>query len=198
VSRENYHHGDLRDELLRQALALILEKGAESLTLRAVARGAGVSHTAPYRHFPDKAALIIAVADEGFRQLTESLREATVGDTPLERFLKGAQAYIQFAVSHPAHYRVMFGPAVVGLGQGPMQLESANEAFAVLLETIVDAQQSGVIKEGDPLHLGVVVWSTVHGAAALMINGLIREENVDPEIVSAHVASTIFEGLAKR
>src|SRR5687768_2538693 len=113
-----YHHGDLRQALLDAALPLLRTGGPQALTLRAVARAAGVSQTAPYRHFTDRSALVGAVAEDGFRRLHAELIAAvtspakTLGKAP-ETARGGLQAvalaYVRFALAHPAEYRVMFG-----------------------------------------------------------------------------------------
>src|SRR4051794_27635084 len=109
-----YHHGDLQRALVDAAVALLAEGGAAAVTLREVARRAGVTHAAPYRHFADKAALLAAVAEEGFRALHDAVARAgaEAPDDPLARLAASGQAYLRFAMSHPAHYRVMFGPDV--------------------------------------------------------------------------------------
>src|SRR5215204_3992851 len=117
----SYHHGDLRRALVDAAIPLLRSGGAEALTLRAVAREAGVSQTAPYRHFADRAALVSAVADDGFRRLHARLVAAarapakTTGRA--QHTARGglqaiALAYVRFALEHPEEYRVMFGSEV--------------------------------------------------------------------------------------
>jgi AcrR family transcriptional regulator len=102
-----YHHGNLKQELLNTALTLISESGPQGFTLREVARRAGVSHNAPYRHFRDKDDLLAAVAAEGFARLTSAMkRSAARGKTPLERLRLCGRGYIQFAL--PQHFLVMF------------------------------------------------------------------------------------------
>src|SRR5262245_23788463 len=104
-----YHHGDLRRALLDAALEILAEGGAAGLTLREVARRAGVTHAAPYRHFEDKAALLAAVAEEGFRAVyAEMLARSERVKDPVERLYQIGAAYVLFAVTHPAHFRVMF------------------------------------------------------------------------------------------
>src|SRR5436190_23943930 len=111
-----YHHGDLRRALIREALALVAEKGVAGLTLRETARRAGVSQTAPYRHFPDKEALLAAVAEGGFRRLGEAMTRAARPHraNPARALEAMAIAVVRFAAHHGAHYRLMCGPAVRG------------------------------------------------------------------------------------
>src|SRR5215472_18740503 len=105
-----YHHGDLRHALIQAGLELLAEGGAQSLDLRKVARRAGVSHAAPYRHFADKQALIAAINEEGFHMLAERIRSTLreVSDEPFEQLLAVALAYVRFAQENPWLMREMF------------------------------------------------------------------------------------------
>src|SRR5579863_8499862 len=108
--RRRYHHGDLRREILNASLALISEKGVGALSMRQVASRAGVTHGAPYHHFADRAAILAALAEEGFLILAEALRSA-LGDIPPSnhrgRFEAIGLTYFGFAVTHPAHFQLM-------------------------------------------------------------------------------------------
>ena len=167
-----YHHGDLRPSLIKAALDLIAEKqDAKTLSLREVARRVGVSHTAPYRHFADKDALLAAVAEEGFyilkRYLRNSLEEAS-GDV-LHKLQKGGVAYVKFAISHPSHYRVMFSAFQPSNRDYPSLNTAAQKAFSVLADGIVKGQAMGKIRAGNPQQLSWIAWSLVHGLAMLLI-----------------------------
>ncbi|MEO0533317.1 MAG: TetR/AcrR family transcriptional regulator [Cyanobacteria bacterium P01_A01_bin.123] len=173
-SGENpYHHGDLRQSLIDAALALIAEKrDASTLSLREVARRVGVSHAAPYRHFPDKDTLLAAVAEEGFHILTRCLQGGVdkTPDDPLRELQASGVAYIKFARSHPSHYRVMFSAFQPSNNSAYPSLNTAAQAaFAVLLDAIANGQAIGKIKGGDAHHLAWVTWSLVHGLAMLLI-----------------------------
>src|SRR5688572_15237261 len=143
-----YHHGDLRRALLDAALEILEEGGSSALTLREVARRAGVSHAAPYRHFADKAALLSAVAEEGFRVVYEEMisRSAMCVD-PVEKLNQVGVAYVLFAVEHPAHFRVMFGPDVVDCPTESVK-EVGAKTFQLLLSSIEACQEAGKFKEG--------------------------------------------------
>ena len=103
-----YHHGDLRAALIEAALATIDDTGPRGLTIREVARRAGVSHAAPYRHFTDKNELILAVVERGFELLDRAMEQArkAAGADPLEQFAASGEAYLDFAMEYPAYYRV--------------------------------------------------------------------------------------------
>src|SRR6202034_791597 len=102
MSRQTYHHGDLRAAILTEAARLVAERGADRVSLRELAREAGVSHAAPAHHFTDRRGLFTALAAQGFELLAAALAEARPS------FLDAALAYVRFAIEHPGHYRVMF------------------------------------------------------------------------------------------
>src|ERR1700681_4929092 len=128
--RDRYHHGDLRRSLLVEALRTIQAQGVEGLTLRAVGKALGVSRTALYRHFTDKSALLTAVAREGFRTLRLELVGAWgKGGRGRKGFEAMGEAYVRFAMAHPAHYRVMFGGFLAGAQTDPDLMAEASGAF---------------------------------------------------------------------
>lgn len=165
-----YHHPHLRQTLLDAAVALIAEVGPRSFTLREVARRAGVSHNAPYRHFAGKDELLAEVAAEGFDRLTASMRKSMArAATPRERLQECGCGYVAFALHWPQHFLVMFDRPPAPQAQKTHQ--AGQNAFAVLLECIAAAQHSGDLPPGDPLPLAWAAWSFVHGVAKLAISG---------------------------
>jgi AcrR family transcriptional regulator len=173
-----YHHGDLRRALLGEALRTIQRDGVEQLTLRGVGEKLGVSRTALYRHFSDKQALLAAVGREGFRMLRLALtaaREEHGGGR--EGFEAMGLAYVQFAVDHPSHYRVMFGRFLESCGKDAGFVEEATAAFQVLVDSLVEQQQAGLVRRDDPQLLARFIWSVVHGIAMLAIDGQMRGDD---------------------
>src|SRR5215207_7187425 len=173
-----YHHGDLRRALVDAALPLLRSGGAEALTLRAVAREAGVSQTAPYRHFTDRAALVAAVAEDGFRRLRGRLIAAarapakTTGKA--QQTARGglqaiALAYVRFALEHPEEYRVMFGSEVAA--SPPAEGSERQQVYALLRDGIAALQQQGLVRQGDASKMALSAWSLVHGLAMLALDG---------------------------
>jgi AcrR family transcriptional regulator len=162
-----YHHGQLKEALFHAALALISEVGPQAFTLREVARRAGVSHNAPYRHFRDKDELLALVAVQGFERLTAAMKRAAArGSTAEERFRLCGRGYVSFALRWPQHFLVMFDlPS--SRDKYPEHAKAGDEAFATLLALIVECQEAGVLSRGDPEPLAFMVWSMVHGIAKL-------------------------------
>ena len=191
-----YHHGDLRQALIAGAIALIAEKKIESLSLREVARRAGVSHAAPYRHFADKEALLVAVAEEGFRDLTETLLsdiKPMAGD-PLQQFQASGESYVRWGLSHPSHYRVMFGASQGNPENHPSFCEVSGRAFQVLVDIVIRAQEAGTLKSGDPLQMAHVAWALVHGFVMLVLDGQLSAEQ-SPLLLEMG-ARSLLDGLA--
>jgi len=198
--RRSYHHGNLRRALLDSALSLVEREGAEALTLRAAARRAGVSQAAPYRHFRDKDALLAAVAEEGFRAMTEAMRRATVpyeGD-PLARLRARGMAYVEFATSHAAHFKVMFGRVAADRSKHPSLMEAAQEAFELLVAAIKDCQQAGLVRGGDPEELALCAWSATHGLSALAVDGQLHDPAGRLSDLAQAVTANVYLGLGPR
>jgi AcrR family transcriptional regulator len=200
-SKPRYHHGDLRRALIDASLALISEEGFGALTLREVARRAGVTHAAPYRHFADKEALLAEVAAEGFRAMATRMRERmALAGGPVERLNACGVAYVLFAVEHPAHFRVMFGPHFAKpLEHEALGTEGGN-AFGLLMQSLIEGQQAGALREGEPLPLALGAWSLVHGLASLLVEGVLERAEkgaVNAEALALFQTRLLFEGLRR-
>jgi AcrR family transcriptional regulator len=181
-----YHHGDLRRALLEAAVEAIAEVGPAAVSLRDLARRAGVSHAAPAYHFGDKAGLLTAVATDGFERLAATLRETyqTTGS-----FLEVGVAYVRFAVTHRAHFEVMFRPELYHTDDS--DLVRARDAARSLLypPAAALANRPG----GDEVRAAVAAWSLVHGLATLWLNrNLPPQLGDDPEQITREVARYLF------
>lgn len=166
-----YHHGDLREALLAAAIRLIGEVGPTAFTLREVARRAGVSHNAPYRHFQDKDDLMAAVAAQGFRELRQAMLEAAAHQSdPLDRLKHSGLAYVTFALRRPEHFTVMFD-APRSKRKHPDSAQAAEQAFSTLVNFVKSCQEEGRMRPGGTLERALLAWSMVHGIAKLAITG---------------------------
>ena len=202
-SKRPYHHGDLRRALVEEAIRIVGEAGVDALTLRAVGGRVGVSRTALYRHFADKAALLGAVALEGFRTLRCDLDAALAaagraGGEPLAAL---AEAYVRFGTAHPAHYRVIFGPGAKGRERDPALVREGHATFAVLVDAIAAGQAAGRLAPADPVRTAQVVWSLVHGLVMLGGDGQFACQSADPNTAASLAglaAAALLSGLVVR
>src|SRR5256885_3581879 len=199
IRRRRYHHGNLRQALVEAALALVEERGIPEFTLREVARRVGVTHAAPQRHFEDRAALVAAVAEEGFRELRAHvervLRLAGARD-PAARLHALGVAYVQFALRNPAHFRVMFSAELVDKSRHQTLQAASRAMHDFLVQCVVDGQEQGSFVEGDPLELAFAAWSLVHGLAVLLIDG--RGMGKRPAELIESVVARLDTGLFPR
>jgi AcrR family transcriptional regulator len=162
-----YHHGNLRRVLIDVALEIVAEEGAAAVSLRAVARRAGVSPAAPRRHFATREALLAAIAEEGFAQLRDRLVAAGArAADPHARLQPMGEVYVRFAVENPAWYRVMLARPPDG---DSAVHTAALSALAALFATIPDGQRQGALRTGDPKRIAAVSWALLHGLASLEI-----------------------------
>jgi AcrR family transcriptional regulator len=187
LPKERYHHGDLRAACLNAALELLAEGDETTLSLRAVARRAGVSANAPYRHYPDKDALLGAMATQGFLDMRAKLAAADAAAPGGKEFVQMAQAYVAYAIEHPALFRLMFSHPCSQ--SHPAAAEAATQTFDVLA-TRVDA----TVPPEHRLAFMVGAWSLVHGLASLILDG--KFSSVQPSDVSGLVESAVTAVLA--
>jgi AcrR family transcriptional regulator len=178
-AERTYHHGNLRRALLQAAERRLCAGGADSLTLRDLARDTGVSHGAPRRHFADRQALLDALAVTGFERLGGELRMAVqgVGEGFVDRLRAVAAAYVHFAIRNSALLELMFAGKH---GNGPPVVQSAaDDGFVVLLEVIHQGQKVGFFEAKDPERVALVLFATVHGFATLVVAGMVPPGQLD-------------------
>ena len=182
-----YHHGDLPRALLDAAVEAIAEVGPAAVSLRDLARRTGVSHAAPAHHFGDKAGLLTAVATDGFRRLATTLRETYQATGS---FLEVGVAYVRFAVTHRAHFEVMFRPELYRTDD-PELVRARDAAKTLLYPPAAEAANSSDGR--DDVRAGVAAWSLVHGLATLWLNhNLPPQLGDDPEQITRDVARYLF------
>jgi AcrR family transcriptional regulator len=191
VARTNYHHGALREALLTATLNLIEKEGIGAVSLRQVARAAGVSPGAPYHHFPDRAALLTALSDEGFQKLAKNLTEAHATEpTPTKALEAILNAYVEFAQTNPAYFRLMFRPELKQSHKSTEGKEAGTEAFAILENTVGDCLKESNTKTEKNV-LAITMWSLVHGYASLWLDGQLDRWTEDPATLAHKVAALI-------
>lgn len=195
-NKKPYHHGNLRATLLSASLELIRDEGAHALTLREVARRAGVSHNAPYRHFRDKDDLLAAVAEEGFSTLAAQMRAAIApSDSPSDRLRRAGLAYIEFGLTHPEEFHVMF-TIRLDLNAHPSAKLAANSSFDLLLNLAEACQRSRPISCADPRTAAKIAWAHVHGIVELARrNQLELSSREDIDQFALFATSALLHGL---
>jgi len=189
--RRAYHHGDLRRALLEAALTLAERDGVSALTLRGVARRAGVSHAAPAHHFGDLLGLLRALADESFEALRAhmlaAMRDAPDAATALRR---SGIAYVEFATQNPGRFRAMFHPAIVDQSGRPSAAEAG--AYDVLLGGIRALNAGRTLSAAEAAALALGAWAPMHGLAALAVDrqlagkGLATTDPVELALLLTH------------
>lgn len=178
---------NLRQELLDASLALIEKEGLDRLSMREVARKAGVSHQAPYHYFGDREAILAAIAGEGFAKLGRSLGAAAQpGSEPAKAVEDMGRAYIDFALRNPAYFQAMFRADAVPLDRYPEARQSEDAAFADLVEGVdkAFAEQPADVRQS----IAVACWAMVHGLATLILEGSLARKLKIPKTRQKQVA----------
>lgn len=187
MSRPTYHHGDLRAVILTEAARLVAECGAERISLRELARSAGVSHAAPAHHFTDRRGLFTALATQGFELLAAALAAAR------GNFADAALAYVRFAIDHPGHYQVMFNKSLLDdTGSALAAAEAA--AGAELSRGVATLRDPNA--HADPASAQLAAWSLVHGFCTLWLNDAVNSQvkAADPMDTVMRIATMLFDG----
>lgn len=163
---------DLRERVLAAIIELVEKSGLEALSMREVARRAGVSHQAPYHYFPDRESILAAICGQGFALLDARIAAARArGTSASDRLERAGIAYVRFACEHPAHFRMMFRPELVHLGAHEAVNASADAAFAHVPAMVADCVAEGLPAEPNVEALVITFWSFVHGFACLLLDG---------------------------
>ena len=190
-----YHHGDLRRELLCAARDLLEESNIAALSLREVARKVGVSHTAPYRHFPDKESLLAGIVAVSLDMLTAQVAQAVElhPDDPAAQLQEAGHRYVQLALENPQCTQLMFGGILPCDETYPELNEASGKAFDGLKMIIEQGQSRGVFKQGEVELLALTAWSSMHGLSLLLISGDLGEVVSMP--VEAHTLTSAVTGM---
>ncbi|WP_394821865.1 WHG domain-containing protein [Pendulispora albinea] len=184
---------DVRARVLEAAVALMAEGGLANLSMREVARRAGVSHQAPYHYFPDREAILAAIAQQGFILLEQELDRVREPESPAAgRMGRAGEAYVRFAFQHPAHFRVMFGPDFVDMTRFPSAQACGHKAFDRLIEVVQAYIDEGLAVPVSERVLVVFAWSVVHGLACLLLDGCLSFKM--PEAVTEITQSQLQPG----
>jgi AcrR family transcriptional regulator len=198
-----YHHGDLKNALLETALRLVVERGPEGFSLREAARNVGVSPGAAYRHFSDKNALLSALAADGHGRLATHMEKALARvpfrtgtrQHAVAAFTAIGEGYVDFAVRHPAHFRVMFGPCLEEEGFEPCLAPSGRDAYQILVDSLDALVAAGVVGPAARAGAELPAWSMVHGFAALVVEGALKLAPRERTAAVGLAVRTLLAGL---
>ncbi len=198
-----YHHGDLRQEILCAACSLLEENNIASLSLRAVAKEVGVSHTAPYRHYKDKESLLVDIAKQGFDELSKDLMGAIQQhpDNPIEQLREAGFRYVNLSIKHPQCTQLMFGGHLPCDDTYPELKTSSESAFSGLKFIIESGQKQGQFIDGDVETLSLAAWAGIHGLSMLLISerlpDILKIDSSARHLTEA-VTATMLSGLQAR
>jgi AcrR family transcriptional regulator len=177
MPRKNYHHGDLKNSLIKAGIDILSKEGVSGLSLRKVARKAGVSHAAPYAHFTDKQALIAAIALDGHGKVHTRLEEvvAQYPNEPLNQLMQLAWAYMQFGLEAPAHYKITFSGLIENEKNYPELVEVARKSLESLKKIVADCQAAGILdpSEYELEIVAISLWGLIHGLVTLVIENQV-------------------------
>lgn len=195
---DRYHHGDLREALIDAGEAELAERGIEGFSLRGVARRAGVSHAAPAHHFRDAAGLLTALATEGFRRFLQRQlqRQKKAAPDPVSQLVASGMGYIDFALAHPALFRLMFASGRPAHGS-PELAQHANAAYNQLEHDV-----ARLTSPAPAMQDVAAVWALTHGFADLLVAGrmkaLVDMRKPQREAALAAMLRSSFEAMAAR
>ncbi len=181
AEKSAYHHGDLKNALIEAGIEILAREGVNGLSLRKVARKAGVSHAAPYAHFADKQALVAAIATDGHGKIHARFTGIMdqYPDDPLRQLVETAWAYVEFGFEEPDHFRITFSGAVEKERDYPALVEMTANNFGILRDLVVRCQAAGILNPGEPDLAAVGVWGLIHGFVSLIQEGQVSRSVLD-------------------
>jgi AcrR family transcriptional regulator len=193
-----YHHGELRETLVRVAIEAIEQRGEASFTIREIAKVAGVSHAAAYRHFRSKHELLARIAEEGFYGLQASFHQAlgeNAGRSCRARIKALGEAYIRYALQHPGYFRAMFHLELRSHSDLPSLSGAASRVFGTLVDAVTEGIARRELVRRSPRELAMVVWATIHGLSFLLLDQQIDSPPAPDELIELAI-ERLDAGLA--
>lgn len=195
-----YHHGNLRSALIEAAIPLLEAQGPGALSLRELAKVAGVSHAAPYRHFADKTALLEEIAARGYDTLIQACHKAQKhysGD-PARQLVEAGIGYLLFVVEQPRVAHLMFGGMIALDACGEVLQQSSETAFQSLVDIVEGGVEAGVFRTAPVQELTLAAWSMVHGLANLIASGMlpgVADNRREVRRLGRQLAETLLHGM---
>ena len=175
TTERSYHHGDLKNALIKAGIEILAKQGVHALSLRQVALKAGVSHAAPYAHFADKQALIAAISTAGYQKVEERVERVLreYGNDPMQLLVRTGWEYVQFAATEPEHFKITFSGVVEKEKDYPALVKAAQKSFGLLTQVVEQCQVAGVLRSGPADLMAVSVWGAIHGFITLSLEGQV-------------------------
>ena len=175
MTATTYHHGDLKNALIKAGVEILASEGLGGLSLRKVAKQAGVSHAAPYSHFKDKQALIAAISTESFKELYIQIESVYTAhkENPENLLVETSWAYLQFALTKPDRFKLMFSSVLEKEKEYPDFVEVSHQNFQQVVRVVKLCQGASILKDGEANLTAVSVWGAIHGLAMLVLEGQI-------------------------
>ncbi|HEX9627519.1 MAG TPA: TetR/AcrR family transcriptional regulator [Acidiferrobacterales bacterium] len=200
TTKPRYHHGDLRNALIAAAVRILKDRGIAGLSLREVAAAAGVSHAAPYRHFPDKQALLNAIAAQGHERLRDGCRAAQRDwpRDPKRQWIEAGMHYLRFVLDNPEVAQVMFGGAAPNAAPDATLEQAIAEAVAALADIVDNGKSAGLYRGRNSRDIVLTSLSTVHGLSLLIGSGFAgrRLSHGRARALAQRIAETLWRGLS--
>jgi AcrR family transcriptional regulator len=195
-----YHHGDLKRVLLEVAIYLLKKEGYQSLSLRKIAKLAGVSQSAPYRHYNDLEELYADIASEGLKLLTTKLKKVKTrySKYPLLQFRESGIAYVEFAIKNPDLFQIMYGNQILSHSKYEFLIQSEEEAFLILKNILMECKEQGLIKTNEIEQASMSAWTMVHGLAVLLAGKQVMFRNIDlknAKTITKEMIQFLYVGL---
>ena len=196
-SPKDYRHGDLRSTLIEAALNSIAKTGEVEFSLRDLSVKSGVTHAAAYRHFSSKKEILVAVAEQGFAGLSERFKNILLKNP--KNIEELGVAYVQFAIEHPHHFKVMFHPDVKTLESSDAETSLGHQTFSYLLSSVEANKKSGNFIDQDSQLIAMTAWAAVHGLATLIVNeSLGQKMKADSIFMAQKLTKNLMNGFLKR
>lgn len=199
MTEKKYHHGDLKNALIQAGVEVLAQEGLHGLSLRKVAKQAGVSHAAPYAHFADKQALIAAISTEGYKRLYAYLSdvlEIHAADSH-RQLIESAWAYVQFAMQEADTFKIMFSGVLEHEKDYPEFVELSQRTFQLVVKTVRACQLAGLLRPLPPELTAVMVWGQVHGIISLTLMGQISHTVLEQYDLRAMLVMTLDQITVK-
>jgi len=186
MKKNDYHHGNLKEEFLQIAFEFIHREDVEKLTLKVLSDATGTSRSAIYRHFSSKDALMEELIRQGFEEFDSITSPILLNrEFPLvDRFYNTSKVYIKWAKENPNLYRLLFGRKYAYIREEILSIKEENcDAFGALRKAVEEGQKSGILKREDSLKQSIIIWSSLHGLSSLIIDGFMDVEELSDELV---------------